>query len=207
LSLLVLLAACDQARLATPIVSGPTRFRPARPVTFEFRSIAGQFESTAYVLDWGDGTAHETTASRRVGEACPAAHIFADSGDYEVRALAWDGERESEWSSGYGVTVRSFRPGTPQRPAGPDTVAVSDTARFVSLCFHPLSERVAYQFDWGDTLGEYGPFVEPGSHYGANHAFGRPGEFAVRARARDSTGAESDWSDGTSVVVVPGRKP
>lgn len=204
---LLVLSACDEARLATPIVGGPTRFRPGRPVAFEFRSVIGPLESTAYVIEWGDGTVQETTASCLIGVACAVTHTFADSGDYGVRALAWDGGRVSDWSSSYGVTVRSFRPGIPQRPTGPDTVTAGDTVRFVSLGFHPLTERVAYQFDWGDTLGEYGPFVLPGTHHGADHAFGRAGEFAVRARARDSTGAESDWSESAPVVVLPGRRP
>ncbi len=204
LFVLFLVLACDDVRLATPAVSGPTRFRPARPVEIQFCSLVGPSESTAYVIDWGDAGGGETTAFCSVAEACAVSHTYSDSGDYEIRALAWDGKHSSGWSSGYPVEVRPFGPAVPRRPAGRDSVAAGDTARYITYCRHPLGEPVSYQFDWGDSLGGYGPFVSPDSVFSAPHSWGLPGAFAVRARSRDTTGAESAWSDAIEVIVTGG---
>jgi hypothetical protein len=57
-------------------------------------------------------------------------------------------------------------------------------------------------FDWGDGtnsswVGPYNSSV-PGS---ASHAWDSPGNFSIKAKAKDVNGAESDWSASHSITI------
>jgi hypothetical protein len=100
------------------------------------------------------------------------------------------------------VRIRDYGPFVPNRPVGPDTVAVLDTTRFISAAGHPLREKVALQFDWGDTLGEWSGLVAPETIVKMRHAYVRTGVFGVRARAKDSLEHTSEWSSAETVTVI-----
>jgi hypothetical protein len=172
----------------------------------EIQSLSLPHDSAAYIVDWGDATVHDTSDFCGYMTEAEFRHTYADSGDYAIRARAWDGVETSNWSADYEVTARPFLPGRPRTPIGRDTVPVGDTARYATMCYHPLLEPVAYQFDWGDSLGEYGELVYQGELFGTNHVWLAPGDLSVRVRARDTTGAESGWSDAVPVAVIPGRR-
>jgi len=81
-------------------------------------------------------------------------------------------------------------------------VPVGDSVAYVTAAGHPLQRRVAFQFDWGDEVGDWSGLVRAGELFSARHAFTRGGVMTVRARARDTLEHVSDWSKPESVVVV-----
>ncbi len=81
---------------------------------------------------------------------------------------------------------------------------VGDTVQFITRAGHPLQERVAVQFCFGEVLTEWSRFVLPDSIVKILYVFLRPGVFEVRARAKDSLEHISEWSS-PKVVWVEGR--
>jgi hypothetical protein len=120
---------------------------------------------------------------------------------YFARVKARDAEFESGWSDSFPVNVGEYGPFIPHRPAGRESVEVGDMASYTTAAGHPLNKDVGFQFDWGDTIGNWGEYVKAGENYTAAHVFARPGLVLVRARARDTLNHLTDWSKPESVVV------
>lgn len=66
----------------------------------------------------------------------------------------------------------------------------------------PESDPVSYFIEWGDqtTTGWVGPFAS-GQAMTQSHQWSKKGSYVVKARARDGSGAVSDW--GTLSVTMP----
>jgi outer membrane protein assembly factor BamB len=73
----------------------------------------------------------------------------------------------------------------------------------------PDNNQISYLFSWGDGSGESSSSDYPsGVAASAGHAYAESGAYAVSARAKDSKGAESDWSPTETLrvgVFAPGR--
>ncbi len=164
-------------------------------------------DSLYYLVDWGDGSPPVWAGPAASAADCDIFHVYSDTGDFGVVAKAKDSTRESGWSDTFYVLVIDYTPSAPTRPAGPDSVKVGDTATYHTAAGDPLSRRVSIQFDWGDTLGDWGPFIAPNEPYFAPHAFSRAGTMLVRARARDSLEHFSNWSDAETVRVTAAKWP
>jgi hypothetical protein len=199
----LVLCACGNRAPSVPSVTGPAIAQRADSATF-FYPVAfdRDGDSLSYQLDWGDGTLSEWTAWEDEGIEVLVAHAFADTGRFGVRAKARDVSRESGWSESTYVTVAEVFPNVPHQPSGPETLPVGKTAVFITLATHQLNKKIAIQFDWGDTLGDWSEFMYPGELYLGRHAFGRGGSFAVQARAKDQLEHVTDWSKPESVIVL-----
>jgi hypothetical protein len=159
-------------------------------------------DSLYFFVEWGDGT-----KSDWVGPAPSASdnylyHTYGDTGVFAVLAKAKDETHETGWSDTSFIRIGEYGPYVPHRPAGPETVSVGDSANYVTAAGHPLNRRVAIQFDWGDTLGEWGEYTRPNVFVTVRHAFSLAGTMLVRARARDTLAHVSDWSKPETVLVV-----
>ncbi len=91
------------------------------------------------------------------------------------------------------------RPITPIGPAS-CTTGVAYTYKVTSI--HPQGERVEFQFDWGGTVGDWGSWTASGETASVDHVFDTAGTYAIAARARDSAGLLSGWSDPLSATAV-----
>jgi hypothetical protein len=158
-------------------------------------------DSLYFFIDWGDGTESVWLGPVASATDYEVFHAYSDTGVFGVLAKAKDAAHETGWSDTSFVHVGEYGPFVPHRPAGPDTVSVGDSATYFTMAGHPLNKRIAFQFDWGDTLGEWSEYENPSLLFGARHAFSHVGTMAVRARARDTLGHISDWSKPESVLV------
>jgi hypothetical protein len=197
---LLVLAGCPKNNPPmVPLLDGP---QIAQRVRFRAYSFDPDSDSLSYLFEWGDGTQSGWVGPIPSGAECGLAHVYPDTGMYGARAKSKDAGHETGWSDTAFVSIGEYGPYVPHRPSGPDTVPVGDSVTFVTAAGHPLLRRVSFQFDWGDTLGDWSGFVDAGEFYSARHAFTRGGVVAVRARAKDSLEHVSDWSRPESVVVV-----
>ena len=59
----------------------------------------------------------------------------------------------------------------------------------------PEGNDIEYCIDWGDNTSEVciGPYIS-GTEGSANHTWSKKGEYAIKVKARDSYGAESEWA-------------
>jgi hypothetical protein len=200
---LLVLAGCPKnTPPMAPSLEGPAIAERGDSVRVTAYSFDRESDSLSYLLAWGDGTESGWSGPIASGVECVMWHAYEDTGTYGVTAKCRDAGHETDWSDTLFVRVGEYGPYVPHRPSGPDTVPVGDSAAFVTAAGHPLQRRVAFQFDWGDTLGDWSGLVRAGEFFSAHHAFTRGGVMAVRARARDTLEHVSDWSKPETVVVV-----
>lgn len=70
-----------------------------------------------------------------------------------------------------------------------------DTAELSATSTDQDDDLVSYLFAWGDTSGAvWSPDYPSGVTVTRGHLYAESGAYAVRSRARDDKGAESDWS-------------
>jgi hypothetical protein len=202
---LVVGAGCQNASPDAPLLLGTTRGRPGDTLNFTARAVDSDGDAVSCNINWDDGEESGWSELVASGEVLYFKHAFADSGEFGVSGRSHDASDTSAWSDSLWVRVRDYGPKVPRRPTttGPDTVVVLDTVHYVTSADHLLDERVALQFDWGDTLGEWSAYVAPGTWVARSHVYMEAGIRAVRARARDSLDHVSDWSNPCTVHVTP----
>ena len=99
-------------------------------------------------------------------------------------------------------------PDIPSTPSGRDWVGHSGIPyRYSTSATDPDGDRVKYTFDWGDGSTSETGFVDSGTIASESHTWEcRPWEgetYYIRAKARDSKGASSGWSDSKTLSIVP----
>ena len=99
-------------------------------------------------------------------------------------------------------------PNTPSLPAGPASGYTGTSYTYSTSATDPDGDQVKYTFDWGDgTTSETG-FVNSGTTASKSHSWGSPGTYNVKAKATDSKGVSSGWSDAKAVTIsAPPPKP
>ncbi|MEO0107565.1 MAG: PQQ-binding-like beta-propeller repeat protein [candidate division WOR-3 bacterium] len=97
-------------------------------------------------------------------------------------------------------------PSTPEKPTGPRTAQKGTPATFSTRTIEPSGLLVSYQFDWGDrNLSSWTPLGAHDSTVSDTHTYTTTGTMIVRARAKNSKGAISNWSDTLMVPVIAGE--
>jgi hypothetical protein len=93
-------------------------------------------------------------------------------------------------------------PETPSRPNGPTSGKIHREHTFTTSTTDPDGNDIYYLFDWGDGTdsGWFGSYAS-GETVEASHIWTEQGNFDVKAIAKDTTGAESDWSDPLPVSM------
>jgi hypothetical protein len=199
---LLALAGCSQNHAPlVPSLLVPTMAQRGDTMRGLVSSYDKDNDSLYFSVDWGDGS-----GAAWVGPAASATdyevfHAYNDTGVFGVVARAKDATHETGWSDTSFIEVGEFGPFVPHRPAGSDTVSVGDSVTYITAAGHPLLRKVSIQFDWGDTLGDWGEFIAADQFYYVRHAFAHAGTMLVRARARDALDHISDWSKAETVEV------
>lgn len=70
------------------------------------------------------------------------------------------------------------------------------------------SNSIYYFIDWGDgsNSGWIGP-LNHGDKYESNHSWSSYGTYYVKTKAKDLEGAESDWSDNVTIIILNEETP
>ncbi len=123
-----------------------------------------------------------------------------DAADYKT-IEEWQAFGDPSLSIAY-TPAENNPPHTPSAPTGP-----ADGKRWREYTYNasttdPDGDSVSYMFDWGDgsTSEWLGPH-EPGETVSAEHRWMRRGSYEIKVKARDSKGAESEWSDPMPVTM------
>lgn len=103
---------------------------------------------------------------------------------------------------GIALTSQSTPPEIPSRPEGPVSGEVQTEYTFKSSTNDPDGDFVYYLFNWGDgtNSGWLGPYAS-GEQCSATHIWDEQGNYEIRVKAKDSNGAESDWSVPLSISM------
>jgi hypothetical protein len=204
LACLLALVGCSNSHAPlVPLLYVPTMAQRGDTVRGWVSSYDKDNDSLYFAVDWGDGTDPAWVGPAASADDYQVVHAYSDTGVFGVVARAKDAIHETGWSDTSFVHVSEFGPFVPHQPAGPDTIPLGDSATYITAAGHPLQRKVSIQFDWGDTLGDWGEFIPADQFYSVRHAFAVVGLKLVRARARDAHDHVSDWSTPESVTVVP----
>ncbi|HTW92125.1 MAG TPA: YncE family protein [bacterium] len=100
------------------------------------------------------------------------------------------------------------QPLTPEAPKGPSSGMIDQIYEFSTVTGSQSPEMVAYRFYWGDgDTSEWSEFVPPRISVSRSHAWRSPGNYSVRAEARDLlSGVKSDWST-PAFILIKGQSP
>jgi len=93
-------------------------------------------------------------------------------------------------------------PDKPEKPDGPTSGSPGSTYIYSTKTTDPNDDRVYYMWDWGDgTFSNWiGPF-DSDNIASTNYNWTEEGTFMIRVKAKDTYGAESDWSDPLEVSM------
>ena len=200
---LLLGAACKRNHPPTTLgVTGRPAVRPDDTIGLSAVSIDQDNDLISYLFSWGDESSGVWSSDYPSGVAATAGHAYAESGAYAVNARARDDKgAESDWSPAETLRVGVFLPGTPARPEGPTECEHGGAYAWTTSATSPYGESLFIQFDWGDTLGDWGGPVKSESTRIELHSYDTAGGHSVRARSRDKVGLLSEWSDSLKVTV------
>ncbi len=101
-----------------------------------------------------------------------------------------------------GLANLKEQPTNPERPTGSTNGNIGVVYNFTSRTTDPQNDQVFYLFDWGDksSSGWIGPY-DSGGNVTASHTWTKRGHYAVKVKAKDIFGHESDWSDPLAVKM------
>jgi hypothetical protein len=129
--------------------------------------------------------------------AIPASHWTFDhwagdlSGNTNPTTITMNGNK----SVIANFTFMNHHPRTPNAPSGETKGKKGTTYRYTAVTTDDDGDQLLYQFDWGDgtTSAWVGPYAS-GSTANASHAWTKKGSYGIKVKARDTSGAESNWS-------------
>jgi outer membrane protein assembly factor BamB len=203
-AVLILGAACKRNHPPTiPEVSGRLVYRPGDTARLSATATDRDDDSLSYLFAWVDSTSAVWTENYANAATATATHVYATADTCLVRVKARDDHgAESDWSLEQTLRVGLFAPGKPACPVGPDTGVTADTYRCSTHAASPYGEPVLIEYDWGGTPGDSCPAVPSDSPCIGAHVFYLPGTYHIRARAGDTTGLYSAWSDSLAVTIA-----
>jgi hypothetical protein len=156
-----------------------------------------------YLFDWGDGNNSGWIGPYNSGVTGVASHIWTELGTYNVKVRARDvWGAGSIWSEPLGVTITDNNPPDAPQITGPAEGKPGNPYLFNFLSNDLDGHTISYYVDWGDgTFTDWvGPYVS-GTQIHLTHTWSEQGSYVVKAKAKDSMDAESDW--GTFEVAMP----
>ena len=166
-------------------------------------------DQVKYTFDWGDGKTSETTLVSS-GSSKITSHSWSSEGTYLVKAKATDSNGASSgWSNTLTVTINSENtpPNTPTTPYGDSNGIPGNLYAYVTSATDPDGDQVKYTFDWGDGKTSETTLVNSGSSKITSHSWSSEGTYLVKAKATDSNGATSGWSNTLTVKIEGENNP
>jgi hypothetical protein len=198
--------------LKTPSPSDPPA-QPSKPVgptqgiwneeyTYTSSTTDPNGDDITYTFYWGDGTS-TSVGPYASGQTAAATHIWTVLGTYSIYVRARD-----SWGAGslpsdpLVVIITDNNPPTAPDVQGPTSVKSGVQYLYNLVSTDAENQNIYYFFDWGDGTNSswFGPY-DSGEMAHTTHGWAQQGTYAVKAKAKDTMGGESDWT--TISVTVP----
>ena len=160
-------------------------------------------EQMYYLFDWGDGSSSGWIGPYSSGQTGTGTHTWTILGTYNVKVKARDiWGAGSSWSEPLVVTITDNNPPNIPEITGPSEGTPGNQYLYNIVTIDLDGHNIYYFVDWGDnTTTEWlGPYIS-GTEIHVTHSWTEQGSYTVKAKAKDTMNAESDW--GTIEVVMP----
>ena len=188
--------------------SGPNSGYTNTSYSFSTSTTDPDNDNIKYQFNWGDGNVTDTSYYSS-GATITVSHIWRKTGTYDIKVRAYDGDKWSDWSQPKTITItekppqpENNPPDTPNQPTGPIMGYTNISYNYSTKTTDPDNDQVYYLFDWGDgtNTGWLGPY-NSGATISKIHSWDKPGTYEVKARAKDTNNAESQWSQTLTVTI------
>jgi hypothetical protein len=96
----------------------------------------------------------------------------------------------------YTLALSNRSPEIPSKPSGPTNGYLNSSYSYSTSSSDPDEDLLTFQFDWGDGV------TSSWASSSQTHSWASPGNYCVKAQAKDSTGAISGWSDCQNINII-----
>jgi len=182
--------------------SGTGSGRVNTPYTYQTSTDDPNDDDVYYLFDWDDGTNSGWVGPYSSGGSGSATHTWTSTDTYHVKVKAKDEHgAESGWSDPLLVTITNEAPDTPRIPTGSASGYHGESYTYSTSASDPEGQKVKYEFDWGDGTSDWTGWVGSGKSASKEHTWSNPGTYCVKAKARDESGDDSDYSECYHVTM------
>jgi len=201
------------------IPSGPTSGTSGTSYAYSTSATDPDGNKVKYTFSWGDGT---TTTAGPIdsGISATGSHAWTvasgTSKTFSVTVIATDSNGlSSGLSNTLSVTIAgpaaaNHPPATPSIPDGELIPLSGQTYSYSTKATDPDGDQVKYTFDWGDGTTSTTSMVNSGVSAKASHTWtvapGTRKDVNVRAKATDTHGTASSWSNPLPTIVMALRE-
>jgi hypothetical protein len=211
--------ACDEYNFTgdwssglTVVVSPPNQ-KPTVAITYptEGQTVSGTIAIAGTASDDGDVVLVEIKIDDGDWEAASGTTSWSKSwdttgvenGEHIISARSKD--NYDVYSDDFYVTVyvgNNNQPVKPATPTGETNGKINVEYTYTTSTTDLDGDQVYYWFDWGDDTnsGWVGPY-DSGTTASAEHAWTAKETYEIKVKAKDTNGAESDWSDPLPVTM------
>jgi len=185
--------------------SGPISGTVGTSYSYSTSTIDPDGDDVSYGWDWdGDGITDEYSGLLSSGATCTMTHIWDYTGTYNVKVKAKDEHNSlSGFSPALTVTISAANspPNQPDRPSGDTTGKAGISYIYSTSVTDPEGDQVYYQWDWGDEISSWDGPYNSGDIVTASHIWDNDGTYPVKVKAKDTSDAESIWSEPLTVSM------
>jgi len=188
--------------------SGTISGKPGVSYSYSTSATDPNGDQVKYTFDWGDGATSETGFVNS-GTSASKSHTWSGEGIYDIRAKATDIHGASSGLS-YALTVEmkfNTAPNKPNKPSGPSDGEPGVSYTYSTFATDADGDQVKYTFDWDDGETSETGFVNSGTSASRSHSWGGVGTYSVKAKATDTNGGVSVWSDARTVYIRSNTAP
>jgi len=93
-------------------------------------------------------------------------------------------------------------PNSPTMPVGQASGIAGTSYNYSTVSTDPDGDQISYTFDWRDGTNSTTALFDSGAIANAAHTWNIAGIYAVKAKATDSNGLDSEWSNAINVSIA-----
>jgi hypothetical protein len=166
-----------------------------------------------YGWDWnGDLIIDEWTNYYFSGIPVNISHKWGINGIYNISVLAEDiYGKTSIFSNKKTIIIEGYNnpPNRPSLPEGPENENINTICYFLTSAIDIDGDILSYGWDWdGDnTIDEWTDYFPSGETIASDHLWSIPGTYNVKVKAKDISGASSDFSPIKTVQIIGDNAP
>ena len=177
-------------------------FAPTNPTTYDEIQFVAIYPNaknliSAWLWDFGDGNTSTEQNPK---------HQYSKDGNYTVVLKAWKTDGSVETISKK-IRISTSPNNPPETPKLAFNIGVKRRTYLFYLfkinSTDPEGDKISYYIDWGDGnhTGWTSHLFKSGENAGFDHSWTQPGNYTVRAKAKDAKGAESNWSQPVYIEI------
>jgi agmatine deiminase len=145
---------------------------------------------------------YHTVIPPQVNGTSVSYYIHAEDASGREENQPYIGAQDAYVFTAQGDIQQNAPPEQPQRPSGKTSGKAGSTYLYSTVTTDVDGDQVFYRWDWGDgNFSDWlGPFAS-GLTANAQHSWETKGTYSIRVKAKDTNGAESNWSEPLAVTM------